>query len=166
MFLRGKHRHFFSVAFAVFSLFQSIDTYKVKHLFSNQFTIFSKMVYNVGINGFGRIGRLVMRAILEHPEINVVAINDPYLDMDYMVCLNLQFSYSTCDSFFVLRKSDFYFKYCFFLALSNLPFLFSNASRSICSNTILPTEDSREILLPRMENYTSKDIQLMSTPSK
>lgn len=45
------------------------------------------MVYNVGINGFGRIGRLVMRAILEHPEINVVAINDPYLDVEYMLYL-------------------------------------------------------------------------------
>ncbi len=32
---------------------------------------------NVAINGFGRIGRLVLRAILRfHPEINVVAIND------------------------------------------------------------------------------------------
>ncbi len=32
---------------------------------------------NVAINGFGRIGRLVLRAILKfHPEINVVAIND------------------------------------------------------------------------------------------
>lgn len=31
----------------------------------------------VAINGFGRIGRLVLRAILKfHPEINVVAIND------------------------------------------------------------------------------------------
>ncbi|MDZ4121497.1 MAG: type I glyceraldehyde-3-phosphate dehydrogenase [Candidatus Cloacimonadaceae bacterium] len=32
---------------------------------------------NVAINGFGRIGRLVLRAFLKHnPEINVVAIND------------------------------------------------------------------------------------------
>lgn len=32
----------------------------------------------VGINGFGRIGRLVMRAILEHQNdaIEVVGIND------------------------------------------------------------------------------------------
>lgn len=31
----------------------------------------------VGINGFGRIGRLVLRAIIKyHPEIDVVAIND------------------------------------------------------------------------------------------
>jgi len=45
------------------------------------------MVFLVGINGFGRIGRLVMRASLKHPEVKVVAINDPFLDVDYMVYL-------------------------------------------------------------------------------
>ena len=36
------------------------------------------MAIRVAINGFGRIGRLVMRAALEHPaqEIEVVGIND------------------------------------------------------------------------------------------
>ncbi|NLC38770.1 MAG: ArsJ-associated glyceraldehyde-3-phosphate dehydrogenase [Clostridia bacterium] len=34
------------------------------------------MTVKVGINGFGRIGRLVFRAGLSHPEIQVVAIND------------------------------------------------------------------------------------------
>ncbi|MDS1030629.1 ArsJ-associated glyceraldehyde-3-phosphate dehydrogenase [Bacillota bacterium LX-D] len=34
------------------------------------------MKVKVGINGFGRIGRLVYRAALGHPEIEVVAIND------------------------------------------------------------------------------------------
>src|SRR5438034_2960870 len=36
------------------------------------------MAIRVGINGFGRIGRLVMRAALEHPEkqLEVVGIND------------------------------------------------------------------------------------------
>lgn len=33
----------------------------------------------VGINGFGRIGRLVLRAALEKPHIEVVAINDPFI---------------------------------------------------------------------------------------
>ncbi|MDD4847180.1 MAG: type I glyceraldehyde-3-phosphate dehydrogenase [Bacteroidales bacterium] len=37
----------------------------------------------VGINGFGRIGRLVLRAALTHPEIQVVGIND-LLAVDYM----------------------------------------------------------------------------------
>lgn len=36
-----------------------------------------------GINGFGRIGRLVMRAALENPNATVVAINDPFLSIDY-----------------------------------------------------------------------------------
>ena len=31
----------------------------------------------VGINGFGRMGRLVMRVLAEHPEVNIVQINDP-----------------------------------------------------------------------------------------
>jgi len=43
------------------------------------------MVYQVGINGFGRIGRLVMRASLGHPEVQVVLINEPFMDLDYMV---------------------------------------------------------------------------------
>ncbi len=34
------------------------------------------MTVKVGINGFGRIGRMVLRAALNHPEIEVVAIND------------------------------------------------------------------------------------------
>jgi len=36
-----------------------------------------------GINGFGRIGRLVMRAALEGEGVNVVAVNDPFLSVDY-----------------------------------------------------------------------------------
>jgi len=39
----------------------------------------------MGINGFGRIGRLVMRASLGHPEVQVVLINEPFMDLDYMV---------------------------------------------------------------------------------
>ena len=39
----------------------------------------------VGINGFGRIGRLVFRASLSRTDLEVVAINDPMIDLDYMV---------------------------------------------------------------------------------
>ncbi len=39
----------------------------------------------VGINGFGRIGRLVMRAAINNPNVEVVGINDPFIDLDYMV---------------------------------------------------------------------------------
>lgn len=38
----------------------------------------------VGINGFGRIGRLVLRAAIES-DVEVVAINDPFIDAEYMV---------------------------------------------------------------------------------
>lgn len=38
----------------------------------------------VGINGFGRIGRLVMRVAIEKG-VDVVSINDPFIDLDYMV---------------------------------------------------------------------------------
>lgn len=34
------------------------------------------MAIRVGINGFGRIGRLVYRIALDHPQIEVVAVND------------------------------------------------------------------------------------------
>eukprot|EP00427_Karlodinium_veneficum_P024590 CAMPEP_0169104336 /NCGR_PEP_ID=MMETSP1015-20121227/23199_1 /TAXON_ID=342587 /ORGANISM="Karlodinium micrum, Strain CCMP2283" /LENGTH=363 /DNA_ID=CAMNT_0009165603 /DNA_START=53 /DNA_END=1144 /DNA_ORIENTATION=+ len=39
----------------------------------------------LGINGFGRIGRLVFRAALSNPEAKVVAINEPFMDLAYMV---------------------------------------------------------------------------------
>jgi len=45
------------------------------------------MVVKVGINGFGRIGRLVMRASLSHKEVQVVSINEPFMDLEYMVYL-------------------------------------------------------------------------------
>jgi glyceraldehyde 3-phosphate dehydrogenase len=41
------------------------------------------MVTKVGINGFGRIGRIVFRTSVEHPEVEIVAINDPFLSADY-----------------------------------------------------------------------------------
>uniref|UniRef100_A0A915KB40 Glyceraldehyde 3-phosphate dehydrogenase NAD(P) binding domain-containing protein n=1 Tax=Romanomermis culicivorax TaxID=13658 RepID=A0A915KB40_ROMCU len=40
----------------------------------------------VGINGFGRIGRLVLRAAIEKGTVDVVAVNDPFLDLNYMTC--------------------------------------------------------------------------------
>ena len=43
------------------------------------------MAIKVGINGFGRIGRLVFRAAAANPEIEVVGVNDPFIDLDYMV---------------------------------------------------------------------------------
>ena len=37
----------------------------------------------IGINGFGRIGRLVFRAAMEHPQAQIVGINDLF-DADYL----------------------------------------------------------------------------------
>jgi glyceraldehyde 3-phosphate dehydrogenase len=42
------------------------------------------MTVKIGINGFGRIGRLVCRAAMEHSgDVVPVAVNDPFLDLDY-----------------------------------------------------------------------------------
>nr|ODO03973.1 glyceraldehyde-3-phosphate dehydrogenase [Cryptococcus depauperatus CBS 7855] len=43
------------------------------------------MVVKVGINGFGRIGRIVLRNAIEHGDLEVVAVNDPFIDLSYMV---------------------------------------------------------------------------------
>ena len=42
------------------------------------------MSIRVGINGFGRIGRLVMRAAQSNPNISIVGVNDPFIPVDYM----------------------------------------------------------------------------------
>jgi len=39
----------------------------------------------MGINGFGRIGRLVFRAASANPEMTVKGVNDPFMDLEYMV---------------------------------------------------------------------------------
>jgi len=43
-----------------------------------------KMAIRVGINGFGRIGKLAFQAALEKAEVEVVAVNDPFIDAEYM----------------------------------------------------------------------------------
>jgi len=37
----------------------------------------------VGINGFGRIGRIVFRNAIEHDDIQIVAVNDPFIETKY-----------------------------------------------------------------------------------
>lgn len=46
----------------------------------------------IGINGFGRIGRMVLRASLLRDDIQVVAVNDPFIQPDYM---RYQFKYDS-----------------------------------------------------------------------
>ena len=39
------------------------------------------------VHRFGRIGRLTLRAALENPGVQVVAVNDPFIELEYMVCV-------------------------------------------------------------------------------
>ncbi|GAQ46613.1 hypothetical protein AtubIFM55763_006063 [Aspergillus tubingensis] len=41
------------------------------------------MAPKVGINGFGRIGRIVFRNAINHGEVDVVAVNDPFIETHY-----------------------------------------------------------------------------------
>ena len=41
------------------------------------------MVVKVGINGFGRIGRIVFRNAVEHDDVHIVAVNDPFIEPHY-----------------------------------------------------------------------------------
>jgi len=41
------------------------------------------MPVNIGINGFGRIGRIVFRNAVEHDDVHVVAVNDPFIPAEY-----------------------------------------------------------------------------------
>jgi len=43
------------------------------------------MPTGMGINGFGRIGRLVFRAAMGNPAVQVKGVNDPFMDLKYMV---------------------------------------------------------------------------------
>merc|ERR1711971_682831 len=53
-------------------------------LCGNRF-VTARMSTCMGINGFGRIGRLVFRAAMGNKDVTVKAINDPFMDVKYMV---------------------------------------------------------------------------------
>ena len=57
------------------------------------------MSLRLGINGFGRIGRLVFRAALERG-VTVTAVNDPFMKMDYLA---YQLKYDTVHGKFPLK---------------------------------------------------------------
>ncbi|KAJ6339637.1 hypothetical protein OIU77_007559 [Salix suchowensis] len=46
----------------------------------------------IGINGFGRIGRLVARVVLQRDDVELVAVNDPFITTEYMTYM---FKYDT-----------------------------------------------------------------------
>lgn len=41
------------------------------------------MAPKIGINGFGRIGRIVFRNAINRDDVDVVAVNDPFIDITY-----------------------------------------------------------------------------------
>lgn len=43
---------------------------------------------NFFLSRFGRIGRLVTRAAFTSKKVEIVAINDPFIDLEYMVGSN------------------------------------------------------------------------------
>jgi glyceraldehyde 3-phosphate dehydrogenase len=55
----------------------------------------------IGINGFGRIGRLVARVALQSEDVELVAINDPFITTDYMTYM---FKYDTVHGYW--KHSD------------------------------------------------------------
>jgi glyceraldehyde 3-phosphate dehydrogenase len=58
------------------------------------------MPLTLGINGFGRIGKLVFRAAIQNKTANVVAINDPFMNLDYLI---YQLKYDTVHGRFPLN---------------------------------------------------------------
>lgn len=54
--------------------------------------------------GFGRIGRLVARVALQSDDIELVAVNDPFITTDYMVIL---FSFFNSVVFIIIWYSKF-----------------------------------------------------------
>lgn len=55
--------------------------------FDLYFNTTTAMAIKIGINGFGRIGRLVCRVACGRKDCEVVAINDPFMTLDYLIYL-------------------------------------------------------------------------------
>ncbi|WRX18882.1 Glyceraldehyde 3-phosphate dehydrogenase, partial [Theobroma cacao] len=56
-----------------------------EHLSVSALSPFTPMAkVKIGINGFGRIGRLVARVALQRDDVELVAVNDPFISTDYM----------------------------------------------------------------------------------
>lgn len=63
-------------------------------LMLNQSVLTNMMVFVFSNGeGFGRIGRLVARVALQRDDVELVAVNDPFITTDYMVSLSLNEAY-------------------------------------------------------------------------
>ncbi|XP_042445006.1 glyceraldehyde-3-phosphate dehydrogenase 2, cytosolic-like isoform X2 [Zingiber officinale] len=61
-------------------------------LFTSPFRLAAMAKIKIGINGFGRIGRLVARVTLQSDDVELVAVNDLFITTDYMTYM---FKYDT-----------------------------------------------------------------------
>lgn len=69
----------FSIKQLSFPIFRAYSL--INFLFNPNINII--MAVKVGINGFGRIGRIVFRNAVEHQDIDIVAVNDPFIEPKY-----------------------------------------------------------------------------------
>lgn len=61
-------------------------TFVVLRVYGSSFA--SKLFHFLSHVGFGRFGRLVARIALERDDIELVAVNDPFISTDYMVSVS------------------------------------------------------------------------------
>ena len=72
-------------------------------------------------SGFGRIGRLVARVVLQRDDVELVAVNDPFITTEYMVQLFIflnMFGFCAC-----VFGSDVCFVVCRHICLSMIQFM-------------------------------------------
>lgn len=63
----------------------SITYYLLAPLSPTKYTVMAIYQILIKSTGFGRIGRLVLRIASSRDDIDVVAVNDPFIDAKYMV---------------------------------------------------------------------------------
>ena len=112
------------------------------------------MSVKVGINGFGRIGRIVFRAAIRHPDVEIVAVND-LMDAATIAHPNGESSGSSCvvkpmpmplitinNATSVLRKklNCTYFLYVNFVAIHNVEYQIITIPKiNYCINSMVLT---------------------------
>jgi glyceraldehyde 3-phosphate dehydrogenase len=130
------------------------------------------MPINVGINGFGRIGRLVFRACLERDDINVRAVNDPFLSPEYMAYqLRYDSTHGRFNGTITFDKSNLYVNgkavHCFAERdPSNINWADYNADYVCeCTGIFRTTEKALKHISARKNNRGAKKV-IVSAPRK